>query len=206
MEKDLSNAIALFNSGKSQEAKVILEKIIQQDPTNGTAWYGLALCLSEPDKVIYCLNRAISINPHDDKAKQLLQNVQNQKSSINKEKNDLPKQVSKENQIERYSQIEVEIRKTQYKIDELLEKKKNLEKGHGRVWLFLLIGSIMALSGVTPLNVIGLALILFCLISVFFLVPREIRENNHQLDEANKKINSLLAEKAAIQINFSLYL
>jgi len=76
MDEQLSQAISLFNSGKKHEAQVLLTKILENDPSNSKAWYGMALCQKENDKVIYCLEKTIALDTTNEKAKQLLRKVQ----------------------------------------------------------------------------------------------------------------------------------
>ena len=76
MDEQLSQAISLFNSGKKHEAQVLLTKILENDPSNSKAWYGMALCQKENDKVIYCLEKTVALDTTNEKAKQLLRKVQ----------------------------------------------------------------------------------------------------------------------------------
>jgi len=92
MDEQLSKAISLFNSGKKQEAQTLLAEILKKDPSNSIAWYGMALCQKADDRVIYYLNKALSTDPKNERAKQLLIKVQtrscNQNSPAEALKND----------------------------------------------------------------------------------------------------------------------
>lgn len=72
MDERLSKAISLYNTGKKQEAELILVNLLKTDPTNGLAWYGLALCQKNKERVIFCLQKSISLDPSNEKAKALL--------------------------------------------------------------------------------------------------------------------------------------
>ncbi|MHC1740135.1 MAG: zinc ribbon domain-containing protein [Anaerolineaceae bacterium] len=77
MTDKLSLAISLFNSGKKHEAESLLAEILKSDPDNSPAWYGMALCQSNNDKVVYCLQKVLALDPNNEKARLLLAKVQN---------------------------------------------------------------------------------------------------------------------------------
>lgn len=80
MEENLKEAIALYKKGEKVQASKLLSEIVQRDPNNATAWYGLALCLTDTDKRIYCLQKTIALDPSNQKAKQLLDKLQSSKN------------------------------------------------------------------------------------------------------------------------------
>jgi hypothetical protein len=75
MSEKLREAVALIKEGDKPGAAKILSSIVQNDPDNANAWYGLSLCMDEPDKRKYCLQRVLNINPSHDKAKQTLERL-----------------------------------------------------------------------------------------------------------------------------------
>ena len=72
MDAKLSQAIQLFNTGQKQEALTLFTEIVNGDPANSTAWYGIALCQSEREKTIDYLKKTISLDPNNEKAKHML--------------------------------------------------------------------------------------------------------------------------------------
>lgn len=76
MDKKLQEAISLYNKGEKAQASKLLGEIVQQNPNNSLAWYGLALCLTDMDKKIYCLQRTLSLDSSNQKAWQLLEKLQ----------------------------------------------------------------------------------------------------------------------------------
>lgn len=75
-EEKLQEAISLYNQGNKSQAAILLGEIVRQDPDNSTAWYGLALSVTETNKKIYCLRKVIDLDPAHAKALQLLEKLQ----------------------------------------------------------------------------------------------------------------------------------
>jgi len=75
-EEKLKEAVSLYKQGNKLQAANLLGEIVRQDPNNSSAWYGLALCLDDPDKKIYCLKRVLSLNPSHTRAQQFLEKLQ----------------------------------------------------------------------------------------------------------------------------------
>jgi ribosomal protein L24E len=75
MSGTLREAFDLFNKGEKQQAAKLLAALVIQQPYNASAWYGLALCVDETDKKIYCLGKVLSINPNHTKAKQEIEKL-----------------------------------------------------------------------------------------------------------------------------------
>jgi peptide/nickel transport system permease protein len=59
----LREASELLNTGQLQKASIVLAKTIKAEPQNAYAWYLLSLALTEPEKKIFALERALQINP-----------------------------------------------------------------------------------------------------------------------------------------------
>ncbi len=97
MNEKLQEAVSMYKKGDKAQALKLLAEIVRQEPNNSVAWYGLALCLDEPDKKIYCLNRVLSLDPTHKKAQQLLEKLQvNEKlPSVQKAVNNLPSPTAK---------------------------------------------------------------------------------------------------------------
>jgi len=73
MNDTLRESFELFNKGEKQQAAKLLGALVIQEPNNVSAWYGLALCLDETEKTIYCLQRVLSIDPNHTKARQAIE-------------------------------------------------------------------------------------------------------------------------------------
>jgi len=71
----LKEASELLNSGQLEKASTVLAKTIKAEPNNTYAWYLLSLTLTEPDKQIYALERALHINPRFSHAYTLLEKI-----------------------------------------------------------------------------------------------------------------------------------
>ncbi|MGC1375789.1 MAG: hypothetical protein WA821_06190, partial [Anaerolineales bacterium] len=68
----LQEAVSLYNSGNKTQAAKLLGELVRQEPNNSLAWYGLALCLDETSKKIYCLKKVLELDPSNQKAQQLI--------------------------------------------------------------------------------------------------------------------------------------
>jgi len=73
MNNTLRESFELFNKGEKQQAAKLLAALVKQEPNNVSAWYGLALCLDETEKRIYCLQRVLRIDPNHTKARQAIE-------------------------------------------------------------------------------------------------------------------------------------
>lgn len=71
MSEKLQQAITLIKSGKKQDGQQLLLQIIKSEPNNEQAWLWMSVVVSE-DKRRYCLEKALSINPNNQQARQAL--------------------------------------------------------------------------------------------------------------------------------------
>ena len=62
-EPSLTQAIEAFSSGDKSSAMEILNGIVKRDPQNEQAWFLLSSITDETKETIYCLERALAINP-----------------------------------------------------------------------------------------------------------------------------------------------
>jgi predicted RNA-binding Zn-ribbon protein involved in translation (DUF1610 family) len=83
MNEKLQEAASLYKKGDKSQACKLLMEIVRQDPLNTVAWYGLASCVDELDKKVYCLERILTIDPSNKKAQQMLDKLQGIKKSPN---------------------------------------------------------------------------------------------------------------------------
>lgn len=68
----LRRAVELYRQGKKEQAAGLLSDLLAREPQNASAWYGLAVCLDDPDRKRYCLQRTLSIDPEHAQARQML--------------------------------------------------------------------------------------------------------------------------------------
>jgi len=66
----LQHAIALYQSGKKEEALRVLAALVRQDPHNESAWLWLSALMDDPEKKIFCLKKAREINPSNTQVEQ----------------------------------------------------------------------------------------------------------------------------------------
>ena len=83
MSEKLKEAALLYNKGDKPQALKLLAEIVKQEPNNLDAWYGLALCLDDHDKRVYCLIRVLSLDPSHKKAQQSLEKLLVKEKSSN---------------------------------------------------------------------------------------------------------------------------
>lgn len=69
-EDAINQGIELIRSGNIPMGTRILAEIVKQDPQNDTAWAWLSECYTETDRKVYCLNRALRINPGNEIARE----------------------------------------------------------------------------------------------------------------------------------------
>ena len=77
MMKDdlLEQAISLYKSGNKKSASEVLKKLLRQNLKNEAAWLWLSACVETDEKKQYCLQKALEINPGNQKAKDALQRL-----------------------------------------------------------------------------------------------------------------------------------
>jgi hypothetical protein len=68
----MKQAIERYAAGDKRQARKILAEILREEPDNMNAWLGTAMCLDDPDKKRYCLERALALKPDSERAKALL--------------------------------------------------------------------------------------------------------------------------------------
>jgi pimeloyl-ACP methyl ester carboxylesterase len=66
---ELRRARDLLQAGEREEARLILARILKQDPGVEHAWYLLSFTIEDPQKQRYALNQALRINPAYKKAR-----------------------------------------------------------------------------------------------------------------------------------------
>lgn len=81
-EEDLKKAINLAKSGNKRDAVVLLSQIVKAEPTNEVAWLWLASCVGKDDQKIFCIKKALAINPNNPRAQQALQRLENPIPSV----------------------------------------------------------------------------------------------------------------------------
>ena len=72
----LHNAGELYKAGDKQGAAELLEQYLQKNPDDADAWYGLALCATDPVEQRTYLFKALESNPEHPKARQALDKLE----------------------------------------------------------------------------------------------------------------------------------
>ena len=84
MDDLLQLGIAAFESGKIDEARKLLISFVKQNPDNESGWGWLFNVCDTDKERVDCLKQVIRINPHNEKANQLLRKYSSPKQPINK--------------------------------------------------------------------------------------------------------------------------
>lgn len=61
--EEIQKAKLLMTTGKRAEARQLLSALVQQDPANAQAWLALSYVTETRDQAVYCLERAVKIDP-----------------------------------------------------------------------------------------------------------------------------------------------
>ena len=75
MNDNLQKAIELIKSGQKKEGGHLLIEFVKRYPENESAWLWLAFCVSTNKDKIYCLEKALGINPQNIAARKELQKL-----------------------------------------------------------------------------------------------------------------------------------
>ena len=75
MATTLQDALVALQKGDTAVGQGILADIIKADPHNEIAWYWMATTFDDASKKRQCLERVLSLNPANEKARQLLQTM-----------------------------------------------------------------------------------------------------------------------------------
>lgn len=81
LQDKLEQGIAAARSGDRNTGRQLLEQVTQEDPNNELAWFWLALCVNTVSERRRCLERVLSINPNNERAKQALQQLRSETRS-----------------------------------------------------------------------------------------------------------------------------
>ncbi|NDJ75994.1 MAG: tetratricopeptide repeat protein, partial [Chloroflexi bacterium] len=81
MSSQLHQAIELAQAGQKDEARALLQQVVQSDPNNETAWMWLASVAANPQDYEKAVREALRINPDNDQAQRMLNQVQAQYGS-----------------------------------------------------------------------------------------------------------------------------
>lgn len=82
MDDDLQKAINLIKLGQKRAGGQLLAEFVKHHPQNESAWLWLAYCADTDKQKIYCLNKALSINPQNEMARKELQKLQQNEEAI----------------------------------------------------------------------------------------------------------------------------
>lgn len=68
LEAFLEQAIVHVNGGELEDGRVLLERVLEQDPRNDRAWVWLSGCVEDPMQRRICLQQALAVNPNNQAA------------------------------------------------------------------------------------------------------------------------------------------
>lgn len=74
-KENLKEAIKLIKEGNKKEGGQILLDLVKSEPNNENAWLWLSMCLADQNKKIQCLEKVLEINPNNQKAKVMYQDI-----------------------------------------------------------------------------------------------------------------------------------
>jgi hypothetical protein len=68
LEALLQQAVEHVNAGNLKEGRVLLERVLEQDPRNDRAWVWLSGCVEDTMQRRICLQQALKVNPNNQAA------------------------------------------------------------------------------------------------------------------------------------------
>ncbi len=77
----MREAADLFDQGDKKQAIKLLARVIQVDPNNAKAWYGMALCVDDIEKKEYCLQKVLELKPGNRRVSQELLKISRKSKS-----------------------------------------------------------------------------------------------------------------------------
>jgi len=80
-KQNLLQAVELYKAGDKEGAQKLLSQIVNLEPENIDAWYGLYLCATSNVERINLLEKCLAINPEHQKARKALDILQGKKKS-----------------------------------------------------------------------------------------------------------------------------
>lgn len=78
MSEKLQEAIAATRAGEKREAQRLLTELLQENPNDEYGWFLLGNLVDSPEKRMAYLGKALTINPHNEKARQQITHIQRQ--------------------------------------------------------------------------------------------------------------------------------
>ena len=75
IQASMNLAIESIKAGKKTEAVEVLKRVIKQDPHYEPAWLWLSAAVPDDNDKIFCLEKAIEINPYDHNAQKALEQL-----------------------------------------------------------------------------------------------------------------------------------
>jgi hypothetical protein len=68
LEPLLEQAIVYVNAGELEDGRILLERVLEQNPRNDRAWVWLSGCVEDPMQRRICLQQALAANPNNQAA------------------------------------------------------------------------------------------------------------------------------------------
>lgn len=72
------------NQHQNEQARRLLSQVVQRDPDNEQGWLWLSGVVDSPEKVRYCLERVLAINPHNPHARAAIDDFAHVADSVTK--------------------------------------------------------------------------------------------------------------------------
>src|SRR5262245_3391683 len=66
----LQEAIAAARAGERERARKLFSQLVQRSPGHEQGWLWLSGLMDDPEKIVYCLQRVLSINPESEPARE----------------------------------------------------------------------------------------------------------------------------------------
>ncbi len=76
LPEPLQQAAGFLRANQLTEARALLVRVLRDHPESDQAWYLLSLAVTEPDKQVDCLQRALRLNPNYNAARERLAELQ----------------------------------------------------------------------------------------------------------------------------------
>lgn len=77
----IQNATTLVRVGKNAEAKKVLSQVVKQEPDNAKVWLLLSQVADNQEQSVYCLNKALEIEPFNKPARMWLKMIKEEQAA-----------------------------------------------------------------------------------------------------------------------------
>lgn len=197
----LKQAENLLRSGNKGEAQKILIKIIQEEPANPNAWYGLSMCLDDADKKRDCLMRALRIKPDYKLAQAALNRLDERVGNDEKLSVTHPDEQHQEVEVPIDNPAHEEIKASVYKKKAGASTRKMASERTKIAWTVGIVGLIFVIAAGVILNIPESAKMLggggFLFLLILVMIAPRITDlfMGKKIKEANRATRGAVAEE-----------